>query len=324
MGECTLKYRTLGRTGLNISCVSLGTGGPSRIGQSTHRDEATSHRVIHRALELGINLFDTAADYSDSEAILGRALKEIPRDQYLVATKFAPTTEGDQGGPIITPEQVIKSCERSLARLQIDEIDVFQFHGVLPDNYRECVDQLFPTVERLKAQGKIRFIGITEYFHKDPSHQMLEMALNEGIWDTMMVKYGILNQSAETAVLPRAKRQNVGVFNMSAVRSRLSRQDQLEAIISRWKLAGLVPHDALPEKNPLDFLIHDGVNSVVAAGYKFGIEPKAISCLLVGTGNIAHLEENVATLLGSPLTRKDSARIRELFGCIAETEWDPK
>ncbi len=153
---------------------------------------------------------------------------------------------------------------------------------------------------------------------------MLEMALNEDIWDTMMVKYGILNLSAETAVLPRAKRQNVGVLNMSAVRSRLSRQDQLEAIISRWKLAGLVPHDALPEKNPLDFLVHDGVNSVVAAGYKFGIEPKAISSLLVGTGNVAHLEENVATLLGSPLPGEDSARIRELFGCIEETEWDPK
>ena len=234
-----LKYRTLGRTGLSISCVSLGTGGPSRIGQSTHGDEATSHRVIHRALELGINLFDTAADYSDSEAILGRALTDTPRDLYFVATKFAPTNEGDQRGQIIPPQQVIESCERSLERLRIEEIDVFQFHGVLPENYRECVDQLFPAVEQLKTQGKIRFIGITEYFHKDPSHQMLEMALNEGIWDTVMVKYGILNQSAEKTVLPRAKRQNVGVFNMSAVRSRLSRQDQLEAIIARWKLAGL-------------------------------------------------------------------------------------
>ena len=83
-----MKYRTLGRTGLTVSCVSLGTGGPSRIGQSTHRDEAESHRVIHRALELGINLFDTAADYSDSEAILGRALRNTPGDQYFVATKL--------------------------------------------------------------------------------------------------------------------------------------------------------------------------------------------------------------------------------------------
>ena len=317
-----LEYRTLGRTGLRVSCVSLGTGGPSRIGQSTHGDEATSHRVIHRALELGINLFDTAADYSDSEAILGRALTATPRDDYFVATKFAPTTEGESGGPIKSPRQVIESCERSLERLQIEEIDVFQFHGVLPRNYRECVDQLFPAVEQLKTQGKIRFVGITEYFHIDPSHQMLEMALDEDIWDTVMVKYGILNQSAEETVLPRAKRQNVGVFNMSAVRSRLSRQDQLEDIIARWKSAGLVPHDALPEQDPLGFLVHDGVKSVVAAGYKFGIEPEAISCLLVGTGNVAHLEENLATVLGPRLPREDSARVRSLFGSIAETEQD--
>ena len=317
-----MKYRTLGRTGLNVSWVSLGTGGPSRIGQSTHNQEATSHRVIHRALELGINLFDTAADYSDSEAILGRALKDIPRDQYYVATKFAPTTEKDEGGSVVLPEEVIQSCERSLARLQIDEIDVFQFHGALPENYRECVDRLYPAVEKLKDQGKVRFIGITEFFHKDPAHQMLEMALNEDIWDTMMVKYGILNQSAEATVLPQAKRQNVGVFNMSAVRSRLSRQGQLEALISRWNSAGLIPKDALPEERPLDFLIHDVVTSVVAAGYKFGIEPDAISSLLVGTGNVEHLEENVATLLGSPLPQDDSSRIRELFGSIKETEWD--
>ena len=101
------------------------------------------------------------------------------------------------------------------------------------------------------------------------------------------------------------------------------RQDQLEAIIARWKLTGLVPHDALPEKDPLAFLVHEDVKSIVAAGYKFGIEPEAISCLLVGTGNVAHLEENVATVLGSPLPREDSARIRGLFASIAETEWDP-
>ena len=318
-----MKYRTLGRTGLRISCVSLGTGGPSRIGQSTHRDETTSHRVIHRALELGINLFDTAAGYGDSEAILGRALKDTPRDQYLVATKFTPTTDADQGGPIISPQQMIESCERSLERLQIEEIDVFQFHGVFPENYRQCVDQLFPAVEQLKTQGKIRFIGVTEYFHKDPSHRMLEMALEEDVWDTVMVKYGILNQTAEKTVFPRAQRQNVGVFNMSAVRSRLSRQDQLEAIITRWKSAGLVPRAALPEKDPLGFLVHDDVKSVVAAGYKFGVEPAAISSLLVGTGNVAHLEENLATVLGSPLPREDSARIRNLLGSITETEWDP-
>ena len=325
--ESLLKYRTLGRTVLEVSSVSLGTGGPSRIGQWTHRDEAESHRVIHRALDLGINLFDTAADYSDSEEILGRALKNTPRDKYLIATKFTPTRQddGEEGQiveSIISPEELVESCERSLKRLQIDAIDVFQFHGVLPGNYRECVDRLLPTAKALQEQGKVRFLGITEYFYQDPAHEMLDLALADDLWDTIMVKYGILNISAAWSVLPKAAAQNVGVFNMSAVRAKMTRPNELEEIITRWKKAGLIEPGALPTRKPLDFLIHDGVESVVAGGYKFGIEPEAVSTLLVGTGNVQHLEENVDTLLGPPLPTADNDRIRDVFGSFAASEED--
>ncbi|MCH8159306.1 MAG: aldo/keto reductase, partial [Proteobacteria bacterium] len=179
-------------------------------------------------------------------------------------------------------EQVVESCERSLRRLRIETIDIYQFHGVVPRDYRRVVDQLYPTVERLREQGKIRFNGITEYFFADPAHEMLSMALQDDLWDTIMVKFGILNCSAERGVLPMAKQKSVGVLNMSAVRVKLTRPGELEKFIARWKDAGLISPDALPEKAPLDFLVHDGVKSVVAAGYKFGIEPEAISTLLVG------------------------------------------
>src|SRR5436190_112783 len=96
-------FRTLGRTGLRVSLAALGTGGPSRLGQGTHGDETRSRRVIGRALELGVNLFDSAANYGDSEAILGRALGDVPRDQYLLATKFSPYRAD---GAIISPEEM--------------------------------------------------------------------------------------------------------------------------------------------------------------------------------------------------------------------------
>ncbi len=134
-----MKYRTLGRTGLDVSLASLGSGGPSRIGQRTHQDEATSHRVVHRALDLGINLIDTAADYSDSEAILGRALSEVPRDTYTIATKFNP--DPNENSDIIKPNQVVESCERSLRNLNVDVIDIYQFHGLVPANYQRAVEQ---------------------------------------------------------------------------------------------------------------------------------------------------------------------------------------
>src|SRR5207237_775125 len=127
------------------------------------RSEAEAHRVVHRALDLGVNLFDAAANYGDSEAILGRALRDVPRDRFVLATKCAPCPN-IVGPHIIAPEELVESCERSLLRLQVDTIDIFQLHSVVPEMYRPVVDQLYPTAKRLQEQGKVRFLGITEYF----------------------------------------------------------------------------------------------------------------------------------------------------------------
>ncbi|MEO2023920.1 MAG: aldo/keto reductase, partial [Pirellulaceae bacterium] len=130
-------YHTLGRSGLEVSAISLGTGGPSRIGQRTHADEDRSHEVVQRALDLGINFLDTAAAYGQSEEILGRALQGIDRERYYLATKF--TTDSGEQGKLVDGAAVVVSCERSLQRLQTDVIDLFQFHGLVPGNYHEAV-----------------------------------------------------------------------------------------------------------------------------------------------------------------------------------------
>jgi len=317
-GDPHVLYHSFGRTGLEISAISLGTGGPSRIGQRTHANEAESHRVIHRALDLGINFLDTAAAYDASEEILGRALKTIDRQRYYLATKFTPDPE--ERGELIDPAALVASCERSLQRLQTDVIDLFQFHGLVPSNYHEAVERLYPTVQQLQQQGKIRFIGVTEYFYVDPSHEMLGFALDDDIWDALMVKYGILNMTAEEDILPRAEQQNVGVINMSPVRVKLTRSDQLEEIIARWKADGHLEDDALPEKSPLDFLVRGDVRSVVDAGYRFGANHDAVSTVLIGTGNIDHLEQNIASVLGPGLPSDDLLRLRQLFGGIAQSE----
>ena len=151
-----MKYRMLGRTGLRVSLVSLGSGGPSQLGQNTGVPEPEAHRLVQTALDMGINLIDTATGYGQSEEILGRALKTIDRDQYYIATKTRPT----KNNRILSALELNQQVETSLKRLQLETIDIFQFHGVLPDEYDGVRDNLFSTAQKLKSQGKIRFIGI--------------------------------------------------------------------------------------------------------------------------------------------------------------------
>jgi aryl-alcohol dehydrogenase-like predicted oxidoreductase len=310
-----MEYRTLGRTDFRVSVASLGTGGPSVFGQATGLTEAASHRLLRRAFDLGINLIDTAAGYRESEALLGRGLQGIPRHRYFLATKWSPL-EGEE--PKTDPAELVGSVERSLERLQTDVIDLMQLHGVVPGAYRQVADTFYPALVRLREQGKIRWIGITERFFHDPEHRMLPVALADDCWDTIMLKYGILNMAAARAVLPLAQERNVGVLNMASVRVKLTRPEELSALIADWKRRGLVGRAALPDADPLGWLVRNEVDSVVAAGYKFALDHPAVSTVLTGTADPAHLEANVAAILGPPLPGPDRARLEAVFGPLTE------
>ncbi len=312
-----MQYRSLGRTGLQVSVVSLGTGGPSQFGQRTGLSFAEQQALVHRALDLGINLFDTAAAYRESEVLLGRALAGVPRDRYILATKCTPF-QREPDGVVVAAAEIERQCEQSLRNLQTDVIDIYQFHGVVPSRYHEVVERLYPVMLRLREQGKIRFIGITELFFSDPAHEMLHMAVPSGLWDTVMLKYGILNQVAAQEVLPRCQEQNIGVLNMASVRVKLTRPEELQALIRDWVSRGLVPPGALPEEDPLGWLVQGPVDSVISAGYKFAAAHPAISTVLTGTARLTHLESNVAAILGEPLPEAHLRRLQELFGHIVE------
>lgn len=312
-----MEYRRFGRTGLEVSIMGLGSGGPSQLGQGSGVPEKEAAQVVRKALDLGINLIDTAADYRDSEAILGRALRGVMRESYILCTKFNPVTKRGSPDNSLKPEQALEeSLQRSLERLQTDYVDVFQLHGVAPEDYTAVRDRFVPAAKKLQAQGKFRFLGLTETFATDDKHETLTQGLEDDLWDTMMVGYNLLTPLPEEHVLPEAKRRDVGILVMCAVRRAIARPEKLEELIRELKDRDELPHNALPEHGPLDWLVHDGVESVTAAAYKFAAGHPGVSCVLTGTANPQHLEENVAAIGGSMLPEADRRRIIELFGPI--------
>ncbi|MGH7770081.1 MAG: aldo/keto reductase, partial [Candidatus Binatia bacterium] len=211
-----MEYTTLGRTGLRVSVAGLGCGGPSRLGLRDNKSEWQCVTLVRQALDLGVNFLDTAEVYG-TEQIVGKAVAAFTRDRVVISTKkkFPLDNPKDPAG------EVRKSLERSLRLLKTDYIDVYHAHGVEPGEYAYAAAELLPVLAKMREEGKIRFIGITEAFVDDMSHLMLRQAMDDGYWDVVMAGFNMLNQSARNEVLPKALEKSVGTLVLFAVRRAL-------------------------------------------------------------------------------------------------------
>ncbi|HEU0167155.1 MAG TPA: aldo/keto reductase [Chloroflexota bacterium] len=302
-----MQYRTLGRTGLRVSLAGLGSGGASQLGQSYGLSRADSHKIVRRALDLGVNTFDTGK-YSDSESLIGEALDGVPRDSYVINTKFLP--RGDDGQPT-TVEGMRAQVEESLRRLRTDHVDVLMIHGVSAAVYDAAVERYMPELQKLQREGKMRFIGISEA--GDDDHAMAVKAIDSGLFDAIMVNYNLLAPGAWSNVFPAAKSKNVGIFIMCAIRTVIARPELLEAVIKDWKKAGLLREDAVPDSDPLGWALTPDAPSVTSAAYKFAADSDAVGCVLTGTANLEHLEDNIAAIAGPGLPEATTQRLLDTF-----------
>ena len=310
--------RPLGKTGMDASILSLGTGGARQFGQSMGYSIKDQTKLVHAALDMGINIFDTSTHYGDSESILGKCLSNIPRDSFFLCTKWPARDE--MGNTVFDPKKLIESVNKSLARLQTDHIDIMLFHGIMPDEYYSIVENLYPTMAQLKAEGKIRSIGFSSRFSEDPAQKSIQLGLsqNPDLWDVVMLKYGILNQHAAAEILPLAQKHQVGTINMAAVRVKLPDPELLKELIAKWKSSGLIDINSLPPSDPLGWLIEGDVRSIIDAGYKFAAEPEAISTVLTGTASIPHLKMNVESVREPTLIKEHLDRLKNTLSHIVE------
>ena len=306
-----MEYTTLGRTGLTVSVAGLGCGGPSRLGL---RDGADSTQkavaLIRQALELGVNFLDTAQTYG-TEPVVGEAIKIMPRDKVVISTKKT-LPPSDHSNP---EQEVRRGLEQSLKQLDTDYIDIYHLHGVEPKDYDYVKTWLMPAMRRFKEEGKIRFIGVTEGFVQDQQHRMLRDSLKQDLWDVVMVGFNLLNPSARHTVFPVTKRQRVGTLNMFAVRRALSQPKRLKEMVAELLEQGEIPGGALNPDDPLDFVLTGSdAATLPEAAYRFCRHEPGVDVVLTGTGNPAHLQENVAAILKPALPRPVIDKLEALFG----------
>ncbi len=202
-----MEYRTLGRTGIKVSPYALGAlMFATSVG---NRDPEDSIRIIHKALDAGINLVDTADAYGDSEEVVGRALKGR-RDNVVLTTKFSRPMGNDPNQQGISRRWIITAAENSLRRLQTDRIDVYQIHRLDPDT---DIEETLSALTDLIRAGKVRAIGSSN----TPASNIVEaqwVSNRRGLerFRTEQPPYSILNRSIEREVLPVAQQYGMGVL----------------------------------------------------------------------------------------------------------------
>ena len=300
---------TLGRTGLTVTVMGLGGGGASGLGKSLGFDEDHCIGIVRRAIEKGVNFIDTAEAYG-TEHFIGKAIADVSRESLVLSTK---KTTGSKDGRV-TAEDVEKSLDASLQRLGTDYIDVYHLHGVLPEDYENLTAELVPALQKQQQKGKVRFLGITEFFMRDTDHRMLQRALQDDVWDVMMVSFNIINPSARKTIFPLTREKNVGTLIMFAVRKALSQPEYLKEVVGKLVEEGLIDGGTLDPADPLGFLVREGAaSSIPDAAYRFCRHELGTDVILSGTSSLEHLEANVASLNRGPLPGQDLARLADLF-----------
>ncbi len=206
-----MEYKPLGKTGLSVSVAGLGCGGNSRLGLSRGASVEECVAVVRTAVDLGVNFLDTAEAYG-TEEIVGAAARSYDRDRLVISTKaiFGAADTGDT---------VARKVEAALRRLRLDHVDIFHFHAVAPAAYEHHRDVLAPALVKLKEQGKVRHVGITETSPNDPEQKSLARAIEEDPWEVIMLAYSLMNQGARRRIFPTTARRGIGTLLMFVVRN---------------------------------------------------------------------------------------------------------
>ena len=328
-----MEMRIFGRTGMQLSSLGFGCGAVG--GLMVRGNPLDQERAIARAIEAGVNYFDTAVQYGNGELEknLGRVLQDLKPANIAVGTKVRlPPADRERIADAIT-----KSLEDSLTRLRLDRVDIFHLHNSITEtgggpalSVRQVMDEVVPTFQRLRQQGKTRFLGITAVGETAALHQVID---SRG-FDSAQVVYNMLNPSAADALPPNYPAQDYGrLFNhtraagVGVIGIRVLAGGALSGSAERHPIASPAPEPIgsamhyeadVTRAGRLMPLVTEGfAASLTEAATRFALSHPAIGTILVGTATPQQFEDALAAVQKGPLPQAALERLSALRQAFA-------
>ncbi len=311
-----MEYRTLGRTGVKVSPLCLGA---MMFGQWGNPDHQDSIRIIHRALDAGINFIDTADVYSggESEEIVGKALAGGKRDSVVLATKVHGAMGDDHNAQGNSRRWIITECENSLRRLGTDWIDLYQIHRPSPDT---DIDETLGALTDLVRAGKIRYFGSSTF----PAYEIVQaqwVAERRGRERFLCEQppYSILVRGVEADALPVCQEYGMGVIPWSPLAGgwlsgrfgsgKDNSSRRAERLPARYDMSDPANQRKLEAVDRLTEVAEQAGLSMVELALAFVLTHPAVTAPIIGPRTMEHLESQLAaagiTLDGATLDRID-------------------
>lgn len=328
-----MEMRAYGRTGLQLSVLGFGCGAVG--GLMVRGDPREQERAIARALDVGVNYFDTAVQYGngESEKNLGRILQSLKPANAVVGTKVRlPSADFGRIADAIT-----KSLDGSLSRLRRDGVDIFHLHNAITENgggealsVRQVLDEVVPAFDRLRQHGKIRFLGLTAV----GDTVALRQTIDARAFDSAQVVYNMLNPSAAIALPANYPAQDyerlfdhTKAAGTGVIAIRVLAGGALSGAAERHPIASPPPapigsamsYEAdVARARRLMPLVTDGfATSLTEAATRFAISEPAIGTILVGMATPQQFEEALAAVQKGPLPEQALERLSTLLGDFA-------
>jgi aryl-alcohol dehydrogenase-like predicted oxidoreductase len=329
-----MEMRVFGRTGLRLSVLGFGCGAVG--GLMVRGDPLDQERTIARAMAAGVNYFDTAVQYGngESEKNLGRVLHKLKPSDTVIGTKVRlPSASFGR-----IADAVATSLEESLTRLRRDQVDIFHLHNAITEtgggetlSVRQVLDEIVPTFERLRQQGKTRFLGLTAVGDTAALHQVIDAVA----FDSAQVVYNMLNPSA-ACELPKnypaqdyrqlfeqTRQAGVGVIGIRVLAGgALSGSTDRHPIASPppEPIGSAMSYDAdVARARRLMPLVKEGfAASLTEAATRFAISHSGIGTILVGIATPHQFEDALAAVAKGPLPPAALERLSTLLKMFSD------